>query len=130
MSPTTLELLLSWVAPHIQKETTRMREAIPPCERLRVALRYLVTGDAQATIAASYRMSPAVVCRIIKETCDSIWTVLIEKKFLEAPSKEEDWIKISKGFEQRWNFPNAIGANGMKHVVIQAQAKSGSAAMP
>ena len=127
MSPTSLELLLSWVAPYIQKETTRMREAIPPGERLCVTLRYLVTGDAQVTIAANYRMSPAVVGRIIKETCDAIWTVLIEKRFLQAPSREEDWVKISKNFEQRWNFPNAIGAIDGKHVVIQAPAKSGSA---
>lgn len=126
MSPASLELLLSWVAPVIKKETTRMREAIPPGERLCVALRYLVTGDAQSTIAANYRMSPAVVGRIIKETCEVLWTVLIEKGFLKVPSTEEDWIEISKTFEQRWNFPNALGAIDGKHVVMQAPAKSGS----
>ena len=51
MSPSTFELLLFWVAPLIKKESTRMRQAIPPGERLCVTLiRYLVTGDAQTTI--------------------------------------------------------------------------------
>ena len=37
-------------------------------ERLCVIMRYLVTGDAQVTIAAIYGMSPAVVGRIFYET--------------------------------------------------------------
>ena len=52
MSPIIFEELLTWIAPYIQKQETQMREHIPPRERLCVALRYLVTGDAQVTIAA------------------------------------------------------------------------------
>ena len=53
------------------------REPISPRERLSVVLRYLVTGDAQVTIAANYHMSPAIVGRIISETCNAIWDELI-----------------------------------------------------
>jgi hypothetical protein len=58
MSPTLFEELLSWTGHQLQRRTTRMREPIGPRERLCVCLRYLVTGDAQMTIATSYRMSP------------------------------------------------------------------------
>ena len=54
MSPTTFEKLLSWIGPLLKRASTKMREAISPSERLCVCLRYLVTGDAQVTIAASY----------------------------------------------------------------------------
>ena len=76
MSPTRFEELLKLVAPMITKETTRLHEPIGPGERLAVTLRYCVTGDAQRTIAASYRMEPTTVSRIVSETCESIWVVL------------------------------------------------------
>ena len=80
MTPTKLEELLSWVAPKIEKSSVR-REPIGPEQRLCVTLRYLVTGDAYVTIAASYRISPTSVGRIIKETTGGIWDVLLEKGF-------------------------------------------------
>ena len=46
-------------------KTTKMRKPIS----VGVTLRYLATGDAHFTIAASYRMSPTSVERIVKETC-------------------------------------------------------------
>ena len=46
VSHTIFEELLTWIAPYIQKQETKMREPISPRERLCVALRYLVTGDA------------------------------------------------------------------------------------
>ena len=53
----TYEQLLGWLALLIPKEATKMRESIGASERLSVTLRYCVTGDAQTTIAASYRIS-------------------------------------------------------------------------
>ena len=120
-----LKELLSWVAPKIEKSSVR-REPIGPEQRLCVTLRYLVTGDAHVTIAASYRISPTSIGRIIKETTGAIWDVLLEKRFLQPPQSSKDWENISRGFENRWNFPHCVGALDGKHVVIQAPAKSGS----
>ena len=71
-----------------------MCEPIPPSERLYVTLRYLVTGDEQVSIAASYRVSPSVVGRTIGETCQVLWQVLIEKGYLTVPRREENWQKF------------------------------------
>ncbi|XP_047132643.1 uncharacterized protein LOC124811312 [Hydra vulgaris] len=100
MSPTILEELLSWVCPLIRKKSTHMRDCISAPERFCVTMRFLVTGEAQKTIAMNYRMSPSVVGRLISETCRAIWN--------------------------KWNFPYCLGAIDGKHVVMQAPACSGS----
>ena len=113
MSPSTFELLLSWVAPLIKKESTRMRQAIPPDKRLCVTLRYLFTGDAHTTIAASYRISPTTVGRIIEETCSVLWHTLSEQGYLHVPSDINDWRKIPMEFEQRWKkLSSRTGGSG------------------
>lgn len=91
-----------------------------------MCLRFLVTGDAQTTIAASYRISPAVVGRIINETCVAIWNIMIEKGYIKTPCQEEEWKAIADEFQRQWNFPNCLGALDGKHIVMQAPANSGS----
>ena len=125
MSTTIFEELLTWIAPYIQKQETKMREPISPRERLCIALRYLVTGNVQVTIVANYHMNSAIVGRI-SETCKAIWGELINKGYLDHPNSEHDWLKVAEEFEDRWNFPNALGAIDGKHVVMQAPARSGS----
>ena len=71
MTPTRFEQLLSIVANDITKCSIR-REVIEPAERLCLTLRYLAMGDAQVSIASSYRVSPTSVGRIIAETCKVI----------------------------------------------------------
>ena len=56
MTLSTYEQLLDWLAALISKESTKMRESIGASERLAVTFPYCVTGDAQTTIAASYRI--------------------------------------------------------------------------
>ena len=126
MSSTLFEKLLSWIGHQLRKQTTRVREAIGPRERLCVCQRYLVTGDAQLTIATSYRMSPPVVSRIINETCEVLRKTLIERGYLKQPCTEEEWKSIASNFKTHWNFPHCLGALDGKHVVIQAPGKSGS----
>lgn len=125
MTPTTYKKLLSWVGPLITRKSTRMREPIGASERLRVTLRYLVSGDSQVSIVASYRICLSVVGRIIKETCQVIWDTLTEKGFLSVPNCAEDWKKIANTFGEKWNFPHALGVIDGKHIVMQAPARGG-----
>ena len=125
MTPEKFEELLKLVTPRIIKSSLT-REPIRPSERLCVTLRYLVTGDAQTTIAASYRMSKTSVSRIIQGTTDAPWDVLVDNGFLKVPQSEEEWLAIANQFEAEWNFGNCLGAIDAKHVVMQAPARSGS----
>lgn len=44
----------------------------------------------------------------------------------QALDSEEEWLRISEGFESEWNFPNCLAAIDGKHVVMQAPPRSGS----
>ncbi|XP_057310152.1 uncharacterized protein LOC130648138 [Hydractinia symbiolongicarpus] len=125
MSPTRFEHLLSLIAPIITKCSLR-REAISPSERLCLTLPYLVTGDSQVSIACSYRVSPTSITRIVAETCEALWTMLLREGYLKCPTTSEEWKKISQKFEELWNFLNCVGAIDGKHVMMQAPASSGS----
>ena len=76
MSSTVFEELLSFVSIIIVKQSTAMRDPISPSYSLAVTLRYIVTGDAQCTVATSYRINPSAVSRIIAENIDAVWTSL------------------------------------------------------
>ena len=125
MYPSKFESLLGLVAPLLLRDPTKA-DIIPPDERLCVTLRYLATGDAFKTIASSYRVSDTTVGRIIPETCNALWTVLLQNGFLKAPETVNEWKSISEEFEQRWNFPNCLGAIDGKHVIVQCPPRSGS----
>ena len=125
MKPVQFKELLNYIVPHLVKNC-RNRKPVSPTERLAVTLRYLVTGDSHLTIAMSYRMSATTVGRIVRETCRVLWDVLREKGFLKSPNTPDEWKQIANGFEERWNFPNCIGAIDGKHIVMQAPAHSGS----
>jgi len=122
MCPEGFENLLSWIAPSIVKSSKR-RPTTSPAERLIITLRYLATGDAQFTIATSYRVSPTTITRIIRETTSVIWDVLCNKGYLLTPKSKVEWKKIANEFHELWNFPNCLGAIDGKHVIMQATSK-------
>ena len=124
ISPAQFEELLKIVAPQSAKRSLQ-REPIGPSERLCCTLHYLVTGDAQSSIAASCRISKTSVCRIVKEMTDALWDVLKEN-FLKVPQTEEEWLNIANQFEAKWSFGNCIGAIDGKHVIMHGPARSGS----
>ena len=127
MSLALFEEILCLVAPHISKKEIKLRQPISPSERLCVTLRYLVAGDAFVIIGASYRMSPSAISQIIPETCNALWKILLENKYIDVPKTEKQWREIADGFYRSWNFPNLVGAIDGKHVPIQAPPRSGSA---
>lgn len=40
--------------------------------------------------------------------------------FLQVPCTTQSWLNIAKGYEDKWNFPNCIGALDVRRVQTQA----------
>ena len=80
---------------------------------------------AQQSLSFEYRVRKSTVCNIISETSKAIYECLKEE-YLKAPSKKEEWLSISKDFEDIWNLPYCLGAMDGKHVRLQCPKLSGS----
>lgn len=66
----------------------------------------------QVSLSFNFRMGRSTVCSILKETCEAIWTAL-QPEYVKAPSCEAEWVRVSRQFEQIWNFPNCLGNTGV-----------------
>ena len=44
---------------------------------------------------------------------------------LKVPSTNEEWLEIASKFEERWNYPNCIGAIDDKDIVMQPPPNAG-----
>ena len=50
----------------------------------------------------------STIAKIVQETCDVLWKVLQPLEMAEPTTN--DWLDISKGFYEKTNFPNTVGA--------------------
>ncbi|KAJ8375484.1 hypothetical protein SKAU_G00060640 [Synaphobranchus kaupii] len=116
--------LLDLLKDDLERETTPFREPISNKDRLAVCLSYLATGDSYKTIYLCYKIGKSTVSQIIPQVCDALWRRL--QPLYLAPPTEEDWLEVAAGFQDRWDFPNCVGALDGKHVAIQASPNSGS----
>ncbi|XP_066969032.1 uncharacterized protein [Macrobrachium rosenbergii] len=116
--------LLEMVRPVIAKKNTVMRDAIPASQRLSVTLRYLATGSSFGDLKSSSAISPQSIGQIVMETCKALIHCL--KGYIQLPKTEEEWKGVARGFEERWNFPNCVGAIDGHHVETKKPTLSGS----
>ena len=90
-----------------------------PAERLSLTLCFLATGESQQSLSFAYRIGKQSVSDILKETCAEMFEALCTT-YLREPSTKDDWLSISKDFENTWNLPHVIGAIDGKHIRIVA----------
>ncbi|XP_052889577.1 uncharacterized protein LOC128297897 [Anopheles moucheti] len=124
MTKEDFDQLLSFVGPRIQWMDTNMREAVTAQERLMITLRFLATGETFTSLQFIFRVSKSLISSIVKDVCAVLNEQL--RSYVKMPSNTQQWREVSKKFEDRWNFPHAIGAIDGKHVRIRAPSHSGS----
>ncbi|XP_071576421.1 uncharacterized protein [Temnothorax nylanderi] len=123
VTPETFEKLLQMVSPRIQKQFV-IREPISARTRLQICLRYVSSGDSMVSVSYAFRVGHNTVSKIVSETCDAIWDTLKDTVFVKPTA--DNWRRIADEFEEKWNFPNCIGAIDGKHMILQAPPNSGS----
>lgn len=85
--------------------------------------RYFATGDLCRHIASCYRISKQHFGTIVSHVSQAICKAL---KSQVPECNEQTMSAVAKGYEEKWNFPNCVGAIDGKHIAIRAPPKSGS----
>lgn len=89
-----------------------------------LCLSYLAQGGSVKNMALLFRIGTSTLNQLIPEVCQAIIDVL---KPLHIPDlNTENWIKISQGFEKRWNIVNTLGAIDGRHFSLKKPPGAGS----
>lgn len=89
-----------------------------------VFYRYLASGCSIGELHYEYLMGKSTAAAIIRQVCEVIWRKL--KNIVMSEPTKEQWLEISKGFEEKAKFPNCIGALDGKHIRLIQPKTSGS----
>ncbi|KAJ4939354.1 hypothetical protein JOQ06_028803 [Pogonophryne albipinna] len=87
MSAEQMDELLSLLGPELTRQSTNVRAAIEPKQRLAVALRYLASGDSLVSLAFSYRLGCTTVRDAVHLVCAAIEKMMMER-FLPRPTED------------------------------------------
>ncbi len=90
-----------------------------------MTLRFLASGESLWSLAVQFRVGTSTASTIVKHTCNALYDAMADS-YLPAPTNEEDWVKIAKGFYDKWNFPHCLGALDGKHIRMKCPANAGS----
>lgn len=121
----TFNEIVERVTPLIQKHATFWREPLDVGLRVAVTLRFLATGDSYKSLGYAFRVAPNTICELVPETCRAIITAYGDEA-LKLPDTPQEWKKVAQLFQERWNFPHAIGAIDGKHIRIRNPPQAGS----
>lgn len=69
-------------------------------------------------------MGKTTVAEIVNETCQVIWSELLER-YMPYPTVNS-WQDVAHEYYQKWNFPNCLGSIDGKHIRIKCPPKTGS----
>ena len=72
-----------------------------------------------------YRVSEVSISRFVPEVCQVIIESFMEE-YMSLPDSKEKWLSVAKEFEEKWQFPNCVGAIDGKHVPLINPFNSGS----
>ena len=92
-------------------------KVISAAERLTLVIRFLATGEIFHSLSFQFRIVVVTVSCIVKSVCAVIIQCL-SPTHMKVPSTDEEWLEIAHRFQDRWNFPNCVGAIDGKEIVM------------
>ncbi|XP_054619214.1 interleukin enhancer-binding factor 2 homolog isoform X1 [Dunckerocampus dactyliophorus] len=124
MSKASLLALSEELRPHIEGQTTNMREAIGPLKKVACTLYYLNDEESLRKTANSFGLSRQAVSVVVRQTCKAI-ALHLGPKYIKLPFAEHEAEELVSGFCRVHGMPQCLGAIDGTHIEIrQPSSKS------
>lgn len=121
----TFLMLLHRLEGNLTKMTTRCRAPVTPALKLALTLRYLATGSSYRSLMYGFRVAHNTISGIVADVCQAIVDVF-EAEVIQTPTEPQQWLEVAEQFQNKWQFPHALGALDGKHIAITKPQNSGS----
>ena len=92
IGPEMFNQLVEDLTPRLQKKTTNCRRPLSPA--LRLAARYLATGDSYKSLAYGFRVAANIIVLVVPEVCQATYDHYHETAF-KCPTTAEEWKKVA-----------------------------------
>ncbi|XP_068203583.1 uncharacterized protein [Palaemon carinicauda] len=94
ITPDLFQAMVDKLTPHLQKQSTFMRESLQIGFKLAVTLRFLATGNSYQSLQYSFRVDASTICKFIPEVSKATITVY-KDEVLHCPKTEEAWKEVA-----------------------------------
>ncbi|KAK3743004.1 hypothetical protein QZH41_007222 [Actinostola sp. cb2023] len=111
---TILNVIEPFITP--RQVTWGGHKVIAAAERLTLTIRFMATGETYRSMCFQFRISVSAISYIVKQVCKAIYDHL-GPEYLKVPETREEWLDIAARFEEKWNYPNCLGAIDGKYNV-------------
>lgn len=114
----TFLFLVNRLTPTLQRNNTRLRQAVSVEKRIAIALWRMATNVEFRTISSLFGVGRSSACKITHDVALAI-KLELGNEFIQFPAGEQ-LQNVVNGFEERWGFPQVGGAIDGTHIPITA----------
>ena len=85
--------------------------------KIAITLRHLAAGSNYCSLKYHYRVPQNTISVIVSEFSVAIGEVYKRNEVIICPRIPEEWKAIDQQFERRWNVPQAVCTQDVKHTL-------------
>ena len=112
--------LCEQLKPLIQRQNTRLRQAVCVEHRVAITLWCLATCGEYRTIGHLFGVARCTVCIMIHDTCRAIVDILL-RKYIQFPQGQE-LSDVVEGFKNKWGMIQCAGSIDGCHIPVMPAA--------
>ena len=119
----TFEELLNILRPSLTRQSTFLRDCIPPAKVLPLGPYRLAHGNSYSTIAATFNVGKTTVIEATQDVVEALCE--IAENYIRFPTTEDEVIEGRETFDSLTDLPNVVGAIDGTHIRMQKPKDSG-----